>query len=63
MVYLFGVAASGQWLNPTIVGPALLTLLFDGSARFTESISAGKYPDYADYQRRVSRMIPMPPRG
>lgn len=63
MVYLFGVAASGEWLNPSIVGAALLTLLFDGSARFTESITAGKYPEYADYQRRVSRMIPLPPRG
>jgi len=62
MVYLFGVAASGGWLNVTVVGPALLTLLFDGSARFTESITAGKYPDYKDYQRRVSRMVPLPPR-
>lgn len=62
-LYLFGVAASGEWLNPSLLGPVLLTLLFHGSAAFTESITAGRYPAYAAYQRRVSRMIPLPPRG
>lgn len=62
MVYLFAVAASGTWLHPSVTGPVLLVLLFHGSARFTESISASKYPAYADYQRRVSRIIPLPPR-
>lgn len=57
-VYLFAVAASDAWLHWTLVGPVLLTLLFHGSADFTESITAAKYPAYADYQRRVSRMIP-----
>ncbi len=58
MVYLFAVSASGAPLHATIIGPALLTLLFHGSARFTESITASKYPRYAEYQRRVSRIIP-----
>lgn len=62
VVYLFGVAASGRILHPTIAGPILLTLLFHGSARFTESITATKYPLYADYRQRVSRMIPLPAR-
>ena len=40
----------------------LLTLLFHGSAQFTESITASKYPAYAQYQREVSRVIPWPSR-
>lgn len=60
-VYLFGVAATGAALDVSLAGAALLTLLFDGSARFTESITAAKYPLYAEYQRRVSRMVPLPP--
>lgn len=61
-LYLFSVAAGGGWLNPSLVGPVLLTLLFDGSTRFTEAITLRKYPSYADYQRRVSRWLPIPPR-
>ncbi len=61
--YLFGVAASGQWLNWTLAGPVLLTLLFEGSVRFGESVSASKYPAYKDYQATTSRLIPLPPRA
>ncbi len=61
-LYLYGVAAGAGWLNPTLIGAILLTLLFDGSTRFTEHITRSKYPSYADYQRRVSRWIPLPPR-
>lgn len=60
VIYGFGVVATGQWLNWTIAGPVLLTLLFDGSVRFTESISKSKYPEYAEYQQRTSRLLPMP---
>jgi len=47
----------------TLAGAALLNLLFMGSVAFTESITAGKHPEYADYQRAVPRLIPRPPRG
>ena len=63
MVYVFGVAASGEWLHWTLAGPVALTILFDGSVRFGESISGSKYPSYADYQRTVSRLIPWSPRA
>lgn len=56
--YLFSVIASEQWLNWSIVGCLLLVILFQGSANFSEEISANKYPKYADYQKRVSRFIP-----
>ena len=56
--YLFGVSASGSWINPTLAGPLLLVLLFQGSTHFTESISCGKYPGYAAYRKNVPKFIP-----
>lgn len=60
VVWGFGVAASGVWLDWTLAGPVLLTLLFDGSTRFTEAITLSKYPSYAVYQRTTGRWIPRP---
>jgi steroid 5-alpha reductase family enzyme len=60
--YGFAVAATGAWLHWTIAGAALLTLLFIGSTRFTESISRSKYPDYDAYRARTSAIIPWFPR-
>jgi steroid 5-alpha reductase family enzyme len=68
--YAIGAAAAagsglGFWggiLNWTILGAALLTLLFIGSTIFTESITASKYPAYAGYQRRTSMLVPLPRR-
>ncbi|MCC9197268.1 DUF1295 domain-containing protein [Arthrobacter sp. zg-Y820] len=62
LFYGFAVAATGAWLHWTVLGAALLTLLFTGSALFTESISRSRHPDYVQYQRRTSAVIPLPPR-
>jgi steroid 5-alpha reductase family enzyme len=56
--YFFSVAATGQWINWSVMGAILLVLLFWGSSNFSESISAGKYPEYADYLRQVPRFVP-----
>lgn len=56
------VADGGGWLNGTVVGAALLTLLFIGSTLFTESITSSKYPAYAEYQRSTSMLVPLPRR-
>lgn len=56
------VSAGGSWLNWTIVGAVLLTVLFIGSTIFTESITASKYPGYARYRRTTSMLIPLPRR-
>lgn len=56
--YLFSVAASGKWINFTLMGPVLLVILFIGSSIMTEKISSGKYPDYTIYQREVPKFIP-----
>jgi steroid 5-alpha reductase family enzyme len=58
--YLFGVAASGLWLNWTLAGSVLLILLFIASSGFTENISSEKYPGYSAYKKRVNRFLPLP---
>lgn len=57
--YFFGVAASGQWLNWTVAGPALLILLFIGSSDFTENISRKKYSAYDKYKQTTPKFIPV----
>lgn len=57
--YFFSVIASGQWLNWSIAGCLLLVVLFQGSSNFSEEISAEKYPEYSDYQKRVNRFLPL----
>ncbi len=52
----FAVANNAQPVY--LLGAVVLTALFLGSARFTEQISLSKYPDYKDYQSRVSMLIP-----
>lgn len=61
--YLFSVAASGQWLNYSCLGVALLIILFQGSTKFTEMLTERRYPLYAEYQKVTSRLIPLPSRG
>jgi steroid 5-alpha reductase family enzyme len=56
--YLFSIAASGQWINWSIMGCLLLILLFQGSANFSEEISQNKYPDYRNFQIKVNKFIP-----
>jgi len=33
-------------------------ILFQASTIFTEYISAGKYPEYREYQQRVGKFLP-----
>ena len=56
--YLFSVVATGEWINWSIAGCILLIILFKGSSDFSEEISAGKYPEYKEYQKKVPRFIP-----
>lgn len=62
LFFLMGAAAAGTVLVWTVVGAFLLTALFVGSTIFTESITRSKYPEYREYQARVSPMIPWVPR-
>jgi steroid 5-alpha reductase family enzyme len=62
VVFAFAALAARSALLATALGPVLLSFLFLGSTRFTEKISAAKYPLYANYQREVSAIIPWRPR-
>lgn len=63
-VYLFSVSALvGEYgitgiFNLSGIGALLLILLFIGSTVLAENISKGKYPEYSNYQKRVSVYIP-----
>ncbi len=56
--YCFSIVATGRYINWSMAGALLLVLLFQGSADFSEGISAEKYPAYKDYIKRVGRYIP-----
>lgn len=58
IIYLFSVAATGKWINWSIAGALLLLILFQGSSDFSEKISAEKYPEYKEYQKKTGRFIP-----
>ena len=60
--FLFGAIAAGSLLQWTALGALLLTLLFVGSTIFTESITRSRYPEYAEYQRTTSPIVPWFPR-
>jgi len=62
VLYAMGAVALGTALHWTVAGPVLLTALFIGSTVFTESITRERYPEYAEYQRTTSMLIPWIPR-
>jgi steroid 5-alpha reductase family enzyme len=62
VIFFLGASAAGSVLQWTVAGAFLLTVLFVGSTIFTENISLGRYPEYSEYQKRVSAIIPWFPR-
>lgn len=60
-LYLFASVAGGGFLNWSGIGVVLLTALFLGSTRFTESISSARYQQYREYQERTSAVVPWIP--
>ncbi|EDQ91871.1 uncharacterized protein MONBRDRAFT_14787 [Monosiga brevicollis MX1] len=59
--YLFSVTCTGQLINWTILGPLILSLLFQTSTPLTESLSLQKYPAYRVYMQTTSRLMPWCP--
>ena len=63
-VYIFSISALvGEYgitgvFNLSGIGALLLILLFIGSTILAENISKGKYPEYSNYQKKVSVYIP-----
>ena len=62
-LYLWAAWMTKGFVNWTIIGPILYIILFQASTWFTELVSAKKYPEYKEYQRRVGRFIPRLPGG
>ncbi|CAN5491406.1 DUF1295 domain-containing protein [soil metagenome] len=62
VIFAFGAVAAGSVLHWTVAGIVLLLAVFIGSTSFTEAISLSKYPEYAEYQKRTSAVIPWFPR-
>lgn len=61
VLWVFGVVVTGSVLHWSILGPLVLSALFIGSTRFTEALTADKYPHYKEYQNRTSAIIPWIP--
>ena len=57
-MYLWCAYRTENYLQWTGLGVVGYLLIFQGSTRLTESISAGKYPEYSEYQARVGRFLP-----
>jgi steroid 5-alpha reductase family enzyme len=61
-LFLIGAVAARSVVEWTVVGPLLLTMLFVGSTAFTEKITLSRYPEYAEYQRQTSAVVPWFPK-
>ncbi|KAK0646595.1 hypothetical protein B0T16DRAFT_413830 [Cercophora newfieldiana] len=58
ILYQWSCFASKNLYSWLAVGPSFLIMLFQGSTWLTELITAGKYPEYRDYQRSVGMFVP-----
>ena len=54
----FDIGEYPRLFNTSIIGTVMLTLLFQASTFFTETISSSKYEYYIDYRKSVSRFVP-----
>ena len=62
-LYGWGCWTTQTYYNWTIIGVVAYLILFQASTWFTELLSARKYPDYKDYQKRVGKFLPKLPGG
>ncbi|KAK4157960.1 hypothetical protein C8A00DRAFT_39673 [Chaetomidium leptoderma] len=58
LLYQWSCYASKTLYSWAGIGPSFLILLFQGSTWLTELITAGKYPEYPEYQRNVGMFAP-----
>lgn len=58
VLYMWSAWVTKGMLNWTIIGPILYLILFQASTWFTELITARKYPEYVEYQKRVGKFMP-----
>jgi steroid 5-alpha reductase family enzyme len=58
VLYQWSCFNTDQLYNWTGMGALSLVFLFQGSTWLTEKVTAEKYPEYKEYQKRVSKFIP-----
>jgi len=58
LVYQWSCLATNSFFNWTVLGAISYLILFQSSTIFTESVSAGKYPEYKEYQQQVPMFVP-----
>ena len=58
VLYQWSCFNTDQLYNWTGIGTLGLLCLFQGSTWLTEKLSAQKYPEYKEYQKRVGKFIP-----
>ena len=63
LLYTWSCWVTKTYYNWSIIGPVLYLILFQASTWFTELISAKKYPEYKEYQKRVGMFLPRLPGG
>ncbi|OAP54218.1 hypothetical protein AYL99_11319 [Fonsecaea erecta] len=59
-LYLWSCLATGTWYNWSGIGATSYLILFQSSTWLTELLSAGKYPEYKQYQEQVGKFLPSP---
>jgi steroid 5-alpha reductase family enzyme len=57
-VYEWACFRTDTMVNWTGIGAVAYWGIFQGSTNFTEGISAGKYPEYKEYQALVNKFVP-----
>lgn len=63
MLYQWACYDTLSYVNWSFAGAMSYLLLFQGSTWLTELLTAGKYPDYREYQSKVGKFLPSPFKG
>lgn len=56
--YIFSIGAGVGIINWSMIGALLLIVLFTASTNLVEGISGDKYPEYAEYCKKVNKFFP-----
>lgn len=57
-IYIFSIGAGVGIVNWSMIGALLLIVLFTASTNLVEGISGDKYPEYAEYCKKVNKFFP-----
>ena len=63
LLYGWSCWVTQTYYNWSGIGAVAYMILFQASTWFTELISAKKYPEYREYQKRVGKFLPKLPGG